>query len=84
MGQFRAWRGRGGGPRAPRPLRAGQGRGALLGRGGLPSRGPCFALVLFKRRAGSSSKVANTVGGFEVRQILNESKVFFSRTSFNN
>lgn len=42
-----------------------------------------FALVLFKRKGGRSSKVANTVGGFEVQQILNESKVFSSRTSYN-
>lgn len=51
---------------------------------GPPACRPGFALVLFKRNGGSSSKVANTVGGFEVQQILNESKVFFSRTSYNN
>lgn len=84
MGQFRAWRGRGGWPTRPEAAACWPGWEGAAGGGGLPSRGPCFALVLFKRRAGSSSKVANTVGGFEVRQILNESKVFFSRTSFNN
>lgn len=38
---------------------------------------PCFALLLLKKNGGSSKIVANTVGGFEVQQILNESKVFF-------
>lgn len=41
------------------------------------ARRPHSALSLCKKNGGSSQKVANTVGGFEVQQILNESKVFF-------
>lgn len=63
-------------------LRAGAGRCRLLQ--GLQSCGPAFALLLLKKNGGSSKKVANTVGSFEVQQILNESKVFFSRPSYNN
>lgn len=43
---------------------------------GAPHPRPCVAFLLFSR-SGGSRKAVNTVGGFEVQQILNESKVFF-------